>query len=50
MTRLAYALSQATGADIAAEGLKTVIMFCAVGMTVSLMVISYGIDLSWGFF
>jgi hypothetical protein len=32
------------------EILKTVLMFCAVGLTVSMMVASYGLDLSPGFF
>jgi hypothetical protein len=32
------------------ETLKTIAMFCAVGLTVSLMLASYGVDLSPGFF
>jgi hypothetical protein len=50
MTALAKALSNVVGTDIEVETLKTVVMFCAVGLTVSLMVASYGLDLSWGFF
>ena len=48
MTVLTNAVSRATGTDT--ETLKTLFMFCAVGLTVSLMVASYGVDLSWGFF
>ncbi len=32
------------------ETLKTIVMFCAVGLTVSLMLASYGLDLSPGLF
>ena len=32
------------------EVLKTIVMVCAVGLTVSLMVMSDGVDLSPGFF
>jgi hypothetical protein len=32
------------------ETLKTIVMFCAIGLTVSLMCASYGLDLSAGFF
>lgn len=36
------------GGDI--ETLKTIGMFCGVGLTVSLLLASYGLDLSVGFF
>jgi hypothetical protein len=51
MAAIARALSQTfsdTKVDI--EILKTIAMFCAVGLTVSLLATSYGLDLSPGFF
>jgi hypothetical protein len=50
MAAIAIFLSRATGSDIDIEALKTVIMFCAVGMTVSLTFACYGLELSPGFF
>jgi hypothetical protein len=50
MAAIARALSRASGTEIDVETLKTVIMFCGVGLTVSLMLASYGVDLSPGFF
>jgi hypothetical protein len=50
MAAIARALSRASGTEIDVEALKTVIMFCGVGLTVSLMLASYGVDLSPGFF
>jgi hypothetical protein len=32
------------------ETLKTIAMFCGVGLVVSLMLATYGVDLSAGFF
>jgi hypothetical protein len=32
------------------ETLKTIAMFCGVGLTVSLLLATYGLDLSVGFF
>lgn len=48
MDVIANAVSGALGIDI--EKLKTIIMFCLVGLTVSLMCASYGLDVSLGFF
>jgi hypothetical protein len=51
MTAIARVLSRrlpAGKADI--EALKTIAMFCGVGLLVSLMLASYGLDLSPGFF
>jgi len=48
MTAVARIVSNASGAN--AETLRTVLMFCAVGLTVSLLAASYGVDLSPGFF
>jgi hypothetical protein len=50
MAAIAKALSRITGSSVDVETLKTIIMFCAVGLTVSLMVMTYGVDLSPGFF
>ena len=51
MAAIARVLSRrlpASQADI--EALKTIGMFCGVGLLVSLMLASYGLDLSPGFF
>ena len=51
MTAIARVLSRrlpASQADI--ETLKTIGMFCGAGLLVSLMLASYGLDLSPGFF
>jgi hypothetical protein len=50
MTLVAKAISRATGVEVDVETLKTIVMFCAVGLTVSMMCASYGLDLSTGFF
>jgi hypothetical protein len=50
MTLVAKAISRTTGIEVDVETLKTVVMFCAVGLTVSMMCASYGLDLSPGFF
>jgi hypothetical protein len=50
MAALARTFARLTGAQIDVETLKTLAMFCGVGLTVSLMVASYGVDLSAGFF
>jgi hypothetical protein len=50
MMVVAKAISRATGVEVDVETLKTVVMFCAVGLTVSMMCASYGLDLSPGFF
>jgi hypothetical protein len=47
---LVRALSRVTVTQVDIETLKTLAMFCGVGLTVSLMVASYGVDLSAGFF
>lgn len=51
MTAIARVLSRtlpASQADV--DTLKTIGMFCGVGLLVSLMLASYGLDLSPGFF
>jgi hypothetical protein len=50
MAAIAKALSRATGTHIDVEIVKTVAMFCGVGLLVSLLMASYGLDLSAGFF
>jgi hypothetical protein len=50
MAAVAKALSRILWTDVDVETLKTIIMFCGVGLTVLLMCLSYGVDLSPGFF
>ena len=50
MAAIARMLSRASGTQVDIETLKTLAMFCGVGLTVSLLVASYGVDLSAGFF
>jgi hypothetical protein len=50
MAAVARMLSRASGTRVHVETLKTIIMFCAVGLTVLLLFASYGLDLSAGFF
>lgn len=50
MTAIARVLSRVSGTQIDVEMLKTIAMFCGVGLTVSLLLASYGLDLSPGFF
>jgi hypothetical protein len=47
---IAKTMSRIFGDDLDIEPLKIIIMFCGVGLTVSLMCLSYGTDLSPGFF
>jgi hypothetical protein len=50
MAAITKALSDASEIEIEAETLKTVAMFCGVGLLVSLLFATYGLDLSAGFF
>jgi hypothetical protein len=51
MAAIAKALSKAFPAISSdTEMLKTVAMFCGVGLVASLLLASYGLDLSAGFF
>jgi len=50
MASIAKALSRISGTSVDVETLKMIIMFCAVGLTVSLICMTYGLDLSPGFF
>ena len=48
MTALARTLSRALGSEIDVETLKTIVIFCGIGLTV-LLALTYGLDLSPGF-
>jgi hypothetical protein len=51
MTAIAHTISNISGIDIDVESLRTVAMFCGVGLVVSIAVcLTYGLDLSPGFF
>jgi hypothetical protein len=50
MATIARVLSRVSGTHIDIETLKTLIMLCGVGLFVSLLFASYGLDLSAGFF
>ena len=50
MATIAKALSRVTGTDVDVEIVKTIAIFCGAGLLVSLLAISYGLDLSAGFF
>jgi hypothetical protein len=38
------------GTEVEVETLKTIVMFCGVGLTAFLLLVSYGLDISPGFF
>jgi hypothetical protein len=50
MAALAKMLSRASGVEIDTDTLKAILIFCGAGLLFSLMMMSYGIDLSPGFF
>jgi hypothetical protein len=50
MAAIASALDRALGIQIDVETLKTLALFCGAGLTVSVLLASYGLDLSAGFF
>jgi hypothetical protein len=51
MTAIAQAISRVTGTEIDVDSLSAVLIFCGIGLTVSLFAIeAYGLDLSCGFF
>jgi Na+/H+ antiporter NhaA len=37
-------------AEVEVEMLKTIVIFCGIGLTVSLFLISFGLDITPGFF
>jgi len=51
MTAIARAISSVIPEiSYDSDNLKTIALFCAAGLFVSLLVVSYGVDLSAGFF
>ena len=51
MTTIAHVISRATGTEIDVDSLSAVLIFCGIGLTLSLFAIeAYGLDLSCGFF
>jgi hypothetical protein len=50
MAALARVLSRATGTDIDVEIVKLLAIFCGAGLLISLLLATYGLDLSEGFF
>jgi hypothetical protein len=50
MVALARTLSRTTGLNVDVETLKTVAIFCGIGLLLSVIPATYGLDLSPGFF
>lgn len=50
MTALAQAVSRISGIHVASESLTAILIFCAAGLFVSLLLATYGFDLSPGSF
>ena len=50
MATIARVLSRATGTYVDVDTVKILVMFCGLGLFVSLLFASYGLDLSAGFF
>jgi hypothetical protein len=50
MTALAQAISRLSGIDVDVGSLKAILLFCAAGLFISLLFVTYGFDLSPGFF
>ncbi len=50
MAAIAQAFSRVSGIQVDIETLKSIAIFCGVGLSVSLLLVSYGLDLSAGFF
>ena len=50
MAAIARALSHATGTDVDVEIVRTLAIFCGAGLLISLLLATYGLDLSAGFF
>jgi len=50
MVAVTKLLLRASGTRADVETLKTIVIFCGVGLVVSLLFVSYGLDLSAGFF
>jgi hypothetical protein len=50
MTAIAHALSRAFQSAGESEALKQIALFCGAGLLVTLLCLTYGLDLSPGFF
>ena len=50
MAANARVLSRALGTRVDIETVKTILIFCGVGLTMSLLLATYGLDLSRVFF
>lgn len=50
MTAIAKVLSRVSGPEAQTKTIKTIAIFCGVGLLASLVFTSYGLDLSAGFF
>jgi hypothetical protein len=50
LAALAKVLSRASGIEVDVETLKTIAIFCGVGLVVSLLLATSGLDMSPGFF
>jgi hypothetical protein len=50
MATLAKMLSRASGFEIDVDALRPIVIFCAAGLLFAFVLLSYGIDLSPGFF
>jgi hypothetical protein len=50
MAAIAELLLRAPEIQVDGETLKTIVIFCGIGLVVSLLFASYGLDLSAGFF
>ena len=50
MAAIARVLSRATGTNIDVEIVKMLAIFCGAGLLISLLLATYGLDLSEGFF
>ena len=47
---IARVLSRVSGTEVEVETLKTIAIFCGLGLFVSLLLATYGLDLSAAFF
>jgi hypothetical protein len=47
---IARVLLRVSGTELEVETLKTIVIFCGIGLFMSLLLASYGLDLSAGFF
>jgi hypothetical protein len=50
MASIVNAVLKTTETSVDAQAFKFFAAFCGVGLGVSLLVATYGVDLSWGFF